>query len=374
MRKILLMLAVGCGAAVVWADSTNQVAEPEPTPELTAQAQFERGVRFMQERKYAGAIEAFQKAIEAQTNYFEAYNNWGISLVQLGKQDPVSKSRLEKFRQATDKFAAATRIRPEEKISWMLWGETLLLIGDAPVEARVRLACYQGAVEKCRKASELAPNEWEPLNKWGAILSTKLADFATDDATRLKLHREAAEVFAKAANNAKFSGELGPVSSNWGSALVRASRASADPSERNRLLSEAITKFERSARTVPNAAATYSMWGGALLERGKSTRMRGDFRESIDRLNASLSLQPKDAGTLYTLACAYALMDNNVMAVQTLKKCFELESDKSYYVSAPQDPDLLSLRDDPRFQELFHPPGPRPGMSTYNPRLGDSPR
>src|SRR5205085_2104635 len=109
---------------------------------------------------------------------------------------------------------------------------------------------------------------------------------------------------------------------------------------------EAAEKFERSARAVPNAAATYSMWGSALVERGKYTRVRSDFRDGIDRLNTSLSLNPKDPATLYNPACTYAIMDNNVLAIQTLKKCFEQDADKSFYSNAPQDPDLASLRGD----------------------------
>ena len=253
----------------------------------------------------------------------------------------------------------------------MLWSETLLMIGDSPVDGRVRLACYQGAVEKCRKAIELAPTEWEAYNKWAAILSTKLSDFASDDPTRVNLYREAASLFAKAAEFARFSGELGPVYANWGSAIVRAARITPDLAEKKALLTEATEKFERSARAVPNAATTYSMWGSALVERGKYTRVRSDFREGIDRLNTSIALNPKDPATLYNLACAYALMDNNVMAVQTLKKCFEQDSTKGFYGSAPQDPDLLGLRGDLTFQELFN-PTTRHGTPSTTPRLGDS--
>src|SRR6058998_3886555 len=119
------------------------------------------------------------------------------------------------------------------------------------------------------------------------------------------------------------------------------------------LLTVAVEKFERSARAVPNAAATYSMWGAALVERGKYTHVRSDFRDGIDRLNTSISLNPKDAATLYNLAAAYAIMDNNVLAVQTLKKCFEFDTDRSFFTSAPQDPDFAGLHGDLRFEELY---------------------
>ena len=373
MKKLWLSLVLGTVALPVWAD-TNLTAERVLTPAQAAQGHFDMGVRFMQERKYAGAADAFQKAVEAKADFFEAYNNWGISLVQLGKQSSGGQARqLDLYQQAAAKFNKAAELKPNERVTYMLWSETLVLIGDLPMDNRMRLSCYQGAVERCRKAVELAPTEWEAYNKWAAILSTKLADFATDDPTRLRLYKEAAQLFAKAAEYARFSGELGPVYSNWGSALIRASRLATDAAERKSLLSDGVEKFERSARSVPNAAATYSMWGSALVERGRSTRVRSDFRDGIDRLNTSISLNPHDAATLYNLACAYALMDNNVMAIQTLKKCFEEDIAKSFYSTAPQDPDLAGLRADQKFLELFN-PGSTRGLPAYNPRLGDSPR
>lgn len=358
------------GIAPVLLGQTNLTPEQVLTPTQTAQGQFDMGVRFMQDKKYSGAVEAFQRALESKPDFYEAYNNWGISLVQLSKEDPVMASRLEKLQLAADKFSKAAAIKPSERITYMLWSETLSLIGDSPVDGRVRLACYQGAVEKCRKAIELAPTEWEAYNKWAALLSTKLSEFATDDPTRVSLYKESAGLFAKAAEYARFSGELGPVYANWGSALMRAARITTDLAEKKNLLADAAEKFERSARAIPSAATTYSMWGSALVERGKYTRLRGDLREGIDRLNTSVSLNSKDAATLYNLACAYALMDNHVLAVQTLKKCFEYDTDRRFFINAPQDPDLASLRTEVIFQELFRPTEKR-GMPAGNPRLGD---
>jgi tetratricopeptide (TPR) repeat protein len=362
MRAILAALAI-VGSAQA---ETNG-------PVLLARDDFEMGVRFMQDRKYAGAIQAFQRVIEGRPDFYEAYNNLGISLVQVGKQSSVTKQQLENYQAAAEKFSKAAELKPNERITYLLWSETLVLIGDLPVDGRLRLSCYQGAVEKCRKAVELAPTEWEAYNKWAAILSTKLGEFTADDATRLRLYQEAADLFAKAAEHARFSGELSAVYSNWGSALVRAARLSPDAMERRTLLAVAVEKFERSARAVPNAAGTYALWGGALVERGKLTRVRGDFRDGIDRLTTSISLNPKDPAAYYNLAGAYALMDNNVMAVQMLKKCFELDANHTYYATAPQDPDLIGLRGEPSFQELFNTPG-NAGMPAYNPRLGDAPR
>jgi Flp pilus assembly protein TadD len=173
------------------------------------------GVQFMQDRKDAGAIQVFQRVIEERPDFYEAYNNLGISLVQVGKWSGVTKQQLDNYQAAAEKSSKAADLKPNERLTYLLWSETLVLIGDLAVDGRLWLSCYQGAVEKCRKAIELAPSEWEAYNKWAAILSTKLGEFTADDATRLRLYREAAALFAKAIEHARFSGELGTVYANW---------------------------------------------------------------------------------------------------------------------------------------------------------------
>ena len=355
--------------------STNSASSKHVlTPEQQGQVEFDSGVALMRDRKYGGAAEAFQRAVADNPNFAEAYNNWGICLVQLGKQNP-GEQQLKQYQAAAEKFDTAARLKPAERITYMLWSETLVLIGDLPVDNRLRLACYRGAVEKCRKAVELGPAEWEPYNKWGAILSTKLVDFAVDDKARLQVCKDAAELFGKAAERARFSSELGPAYANWASALVRAAKLTNDVDEKKSLLREALGKFNLSARAVASAAATYAMWGSAYLELGKLSRLRSDFRDGIDKLNVSLTLDPKNPAPVYNLACAYALMDNGVLAVQTLKQCFDLDVNNTYRTLAPSDPDLASLHSDRGFQDLFGGNGgPSGGIPASNPPLSDRPR
>jgi len=344
-----------------------------PTPTQVAQEQFDFGVKLMGDLKWAGAAQAFERAIHAQTNFPQAYNNWGISLVQLGKQGLNGPEQLQSFQDAAEKFSRAAAQKPDEKLTYILWSETLLLIGDLPVDSRTRLACYQGAVEKCRRAVDLAPDDWESYNKWAVILSTKLPDFAANDLARYQLYTEAAALFAKAADRARFGGEIGPMYDNWAGALVHAAQVSPDREEKQSLLREALEKFERAAKAHPGAAATYAMWGNALIDVGKVSRLRGDFRDAIEKLNTSLTLRPDDPATLYSLARAYAQLDNSVMAVDSLRKCFDMDNSRLYRQSAPQEADFVTLRGTPEFDDLTGKPGPL-GLPHHNPELSDSPR
>ena len=146
----------------------------------------------------ASAAEFFERAVKAQPVYPEAYNNWGIALVQMGRQTVAMDQQLQIYQQAAEKFSKSADQNPNERYTYLFWSEVLVVIGDMPVDGRVRLACYQGAVEKCRRAAALGPTDWETYNKWGYILSEKLPAFATDDKTRVKLYREAGDLFAKA--------------------------------------------------------------------------------------------------------------------------------------------------------------------------------
>ncbi len=338
-----------------------------------AQEQFDFGVQLMHDSNWAGAAQAFERATQSRTNFPQAYNNWGICLVQLGKQGLNGPSQLESFQAAAEKFSKAAAQKPDDKLTYILWSETLLLIGDLPVQSRTRLACYQGAVEKCRKAAALAPDDWEPYNKWAVILSTKLPDYAADDEARYHLYTEAASLFAKAADRARYSGEIGPVYDNWASALVRAAQVSPDREEKQSLLREALEKFERAAKAHPSVAATYTMWGNALIDLGKLSRIRADFRDAIEKLNTSLALHPDDPASLYSLARAYAQLDDPVMATQNLKKCFDLDVNQTYRQAVTQDADFSTIRHSPEFDELMDVSSPH-NLPTINPQITDSPR
>jgi tetratricopeptide (TPR) repeat protein len=383
MGLTLLVAVAGAGAGtgltpaptqVPPAQLTVQAVSPAGTltPDQAAQAQFNLGVELMREQKLAGAAQAFERATHTRTNFADAYNNWGISLVQLGKQAFSQAQQLQDFQAAAEKFSRAAQQNPDAKLTYMLWSETLLLIGDLPVDSRTRLACYQGAVDKCRKATELAPNDWDAYNKWAVVLSTKLPVYAVDDQARLALYQEAASLYAKAAERARFSGEIGPVYANWANVLVEAAHISSNREVKVTLLRQSLEKFARSARAQPSVAGTYAMWGSALIDVGKMSRMRSDYRDAVEKINTSLSLRSEDPGVLYNLARAYALLEQPVLAVENLKKCFAGDPAGVYRQLVMQDADFSSLHGEVDFDELI-------GRATVhvpmdNPHLSDSPQ
>ena len=376
MRHIVLVSLVGL-AVGAWGQETNAptgTATNLPAPAVAslvtnANELFDTGMQLLREQKYGGAAESFQRALQARPVYPDAYNQWGLALVQLGRQAIVPEQRLQLFQLAAAKYSFSAEQNPTNKFTQLLWSDVLVMIGDMPVDGRVRLGCYQGAVEKCRRAAQLDPSDWETLNKWGVLLSTKLPDFAVDDKACVQLYKEAAQHFADASRGARFSSEIGPLYSNWGSALVRAARLATSPEEKIQLLTEAITKFEASARALPNYAVTYSNWGNALIERGKLSRLRSDFRDAIDRLNTAISLSPREGSVYYGLARAYAVLGNNIMAIQTLQEMKPIDKTGTLLKDAVNDPDFASINQDREFMDLINPSGGSRGLPFSNPPL-----
>src|SRR5439155_6854994 len=91
-------------------------------------------------------------------------------------------------------------------------------------------------------------------------------------------------------------------------ALVQAAQAAWDTGDKLGLLREAVDKYERAARADPKSAITYSLWGGALIELSKVSRVRGDLRDAIDKLRTVGAFKPDDTAAYYNMACAYTLL------------------------------------------------------------------
>jgi len=321
--------------------------------ETNAPPPFEQGVQLLQNRRYQSAAEAFERAAALAPKSFEAHLNWGIALVQTAQQFNEPEPRRLRLEQAAEKFQTAADLKPQERIVYVMWSETLVQLANLLTEPESRQRTYRAAIEKCRRATELAPAEWDAYHKWGVILAGKLAEFAPDPPARLKLYHDAAELFGKAADRASFRPDKAAAFANWGEALVQEAHSTAAPAQQQELLRTALEKFAAAAQLQPRAATTYAMWGSALLDVGKLSGSRTDFRAAADKLKESLALNPNEPAVLYRLACAYALMENRVFAIQNLQRCFKLDRTGSYRDSARRDPDLSNLRDDPEFKNLL---------------------
>jgi tetratricopeptide (TPR) repeat protein len=76
----------------------------------------------------------------------------------------------------------------------------------------------------------------------------------------------------------------------------------------------------------------------------------GQVEKAKELLTKALDRYEDNAGVLYNLACANALLGETDDALEHLKAALEGHAD--YRESARDDPDFESIRDDPRFAEL----------------------
>jgi adenylate cyclase len=82
----------------------------------------------------------------------------------------------------------------------------------------------------------------------------------------------------------------------------------------------------------------------------------GERQEGMHWAERALEIDPEDAGVRYNVACLYALEGECDRAIATLEECIRLGFGNVEWIG--QDPDMASLRDDPRFRRLIE--GGRP--------------
>lgn len=101
---------------------------------------------------------------------------------------------------------------------------------------------------------------------------------------------------------------------------------------------------DSAARSVAltRAALTYYVPADA--------RARGDFGDAAPSLAIAAALWPDDPSVHYDLACAWAQGDRPGPALDALERAVDLGYADGAWLAS--DPDLASLRDDPRFPEL----------------------
>jgi tetratricopeptide (TPR) repeat protein len=112
---------------------------------------FNSGVHFYNQREFSKAIQAYQKVIELDPTYVEAYNNLGITYQMMGD-----------INRAFEAYEKATEINPKYEKGYNNLG-TLLLLKDRDEEA----------VEAFQKALAINPNNIESHLNIGILFKKK---------------------------------------------------------------------------------------------------------------------------------------------------------------------------------------------------------
>jgi len=253
---------------------------------------FALGVKMRKKENWSGARLVFSEYLKHKPNDADALIHLCHVLNSLAEVTKDIDERKKLNNKAIKKCKKAIDINPKNDWAWNYWGRALNSLAEVTKDIEKDIdetrRLLNEAIEKCKKATDINPkNDWAWSN-WGealGYLAETTSDIDIDE--RKRLLYESIEKYEKATVITQ-KNEM--ALSNWGWALTNLAKVIKDNAEeKNRLLNEAIVKFEESVK-VGNATYTqysYMNWGCALA-------MQVDVAEtSIERNNLRTQAQKK---------------------------------------------------------------------------------
>jgi tetratricopeptide (TPR) repeat protein len=277
------------------------------------------------------AIASYDKALEIQPDYHQAWNNRGNALGNLGRnQEAISSydkaleiqpdnhqawnnrgialGNLGRNQEAIASYDKALEIKPDKDEAWNNRGNALQNLGR-----------NQEAIASYDKALEIQPDNHQAWNNWGNALGN------------LGRNQEAIASYDKAL---EIKPDYHQAWYNRGIALENLGRNQ-----------EAIASYNKALKIQPD-------YHQAWYNRGNALRNLGRNQEAIASYDKALEIQPDYQAAWYNKACSYALQGNIEQAIENLQKAINLNPDK-YREMAKTDSDFDNIREDERFQALI---------------------
>ena len=315
---------------------------------LSAQAQL-KGNTPEADRLFAEASQKYAAAVRIKPDMHEAFDAWGIALSDQAQLKGNTPEADRLFAAAAQKFGEAVRLKPDMHEAFDAWGIALLvqarLKGNTPEADRL----FAAAAQKFAEAVRLKPDDHEAFSNWGAALS---------DQAQLKGNTpEADRLFAEAAQKYAAAVRLKPdkheAFSNWGNALWAQAQLKGNTPEADRLFAEAAQKFGEAVRLKPDMHGAFSNWGIALLDQA---RLKGNtpeadrlFAEAAQKYAEAVRLKPDNESAHFNLGCLAALLGQ-------VRECCESLAKWKQYNQHPKksdldlDADFDRVRNAPEFQ------------------------
>jgi TolB-like protein/Tfp pilus assembly protein PilF len=257
------------------------------------------------------AIELFQKAIEYDARYADAYAGMSEAYAHLYQQFERNDTHLDKALEAGLK---ALMYDPSLSEAYSALGLVYLYKKS-----------HDEAVEASQKAIELNPSNHTAY--W--ILGRT---YVTTDRIR-----EAADLFRKVI-------DLNPdFYTAYGDILLCYSRLE-EKENVSHWLEASMTMFPRYLSLHPDDARAHIFFAVALV------RSRRNDEAKIKAARA-IELSPNDPLMFYNAACFYANVGDKAAALQTLKKA--LSSGYGFHEWIKRDPDLDSIRTEPEYIDMM---------------------
>jgi tetratricopeptide (TPR) repeat protein len=246
------------------------------------------------------AEEKFLRAEQINPNNTDMYNEWGVAL-----------NGVRRFEEAVAKLEKATFVNPSFGLAYVNWGEALRGVGDS-----------LGSLTKFERSTQLNPNVIYGHVGWAASLldlgrreeAQKRVDLASQQNQKSGLvSKEQGDILFDLADdiggNQKYATaeRLGQKNEwlyvDWGFGLIGLGRPR-----------EAITKFDRALRVVPDLWYANAEWGQALIN-------EGEYLDAVKRLETAWRSQPLSALTYIILAGLWPFSCRSAVAQLNATRC-----------------------------------------------------
>jgi serine/threonine protein kinase/Tfp pilus assembly protein PilF len=257
------------------------------------------------------AIELFEKAIEYDARYADAYAGLSEAYAHLYQQFERNETWLDR---ALESGLKALMYDPSLSEAYSALGLVYLYKKS-----------HEEALESSKKAVELNPTNHTAY--W--ILGRT---YVTTDRIR-----EAAELFQKVI-------ELNPDFYTAHGDIILCYDRLGEKEKVKKGLDDALQMFPRYLSLHPDDARAYIFFALALVRAGR-------IEEGKIKAARAIELSPNDPLMFYNVACFYANVGDTLLALQSLKKA--LSTGYGFYEWIKRDPDLDSIRNEPEYIELM---------------------
>lgn len=257
------------------------------------------------------AIELFQKAIEYDGRYADAYAGLGEAYAHLYQQFDRKDVWLDKALEAGLK---ALMYDPSLSEAYSALGLVYLYKKS-----------HDEAMESSQKAIELNPGNH--VAYW--ILGR--TNVTTDR------HKEAAELFRKVI-------ELSPDFYTAYGDLILCYERLGEKDKMTKALSDALLMYPRYLSLHPDDARAHIFFAVTLVRAGRT-------QDAHSKAARAIELSPNDPLMFYNAACFYASIGDKALALKSLKDA--LSTGYGFYEWIKRDPDLDIVRNEPEYIELM---------------------
>jgi serine/threonine protein kinase/Flp pilus assembly protein TadD len=295
-------------------EQARRAIEKVPTRDVQAYDYYLRGRAVFYElrrKSFEYARQMFARAIVIDPTYAAAYAGVANSSSFLYMWFDATDDNVREAQNASKRAVELDPESPEAHASRGL-AESLNLN-------------YQDAEREFETALRLNPKLYDAFYLYGRCV------FAQGN------HEKAAALFRRA-------GELDPADYQSLNHLDMCLRALGRSEEGREASLEALRRVERHIELHPKDARALYLGAGAH-------QMLGNRERCLEWLDRALAIDPEENATLYNVACSYSLLGERDRALDLLTTAVRNGFGHEEWME--NDPDLASLRDAPRFQELM---------------------